>query len=435
MTKQKIEVKEKYFYNKEDDKYVIDANHRIKPLVLSGYKVRAIRKSISNFFNGSETGADICLKYKITNDDFLAIKKAFDLIRDSFPLTDEELTEDTQENNLEKLLEQKRSDLAQSFEKEDWKETQKDASSWRKFINKQLDPFAGALDNWTPPEIKKITSQKYKNESKTLCIALSDLHWGLLANPKYMYNDKGGWNSEKTSVAVNAYLQGILKMCKERTHAFKKVAVFLMGDILHSVSGKTCRGTELKYDTIREEQFEYALNSLTLFLQKIITKFPDVEIHTTVGNHNPEAEIGIYRALEMAFRKNNKAKFFHHTSRPASFVLGNTLFIMEHGQSNTSDKAYVPLAENKLESHVQKLLLHKPELLTSNIKSKIFCMGDRHNFKHIEYDNFDFIMFSTIVQSDEHADTNNWNNRARQSCLVLDDNGLSEILHFYTDSK
>jgi hypothetical protein len=37
------------------------------------------------------------------------------------------------------------------------------------------------------------------------------------------------------------------------------------------------------------------------------------------------------------------------------------------------------------------------------------------------------------MAGDEHSSVNNLRSRARQSCLILDDSGLKEILHCYFD--
>lgn len=431
--KTELEITEKYTYNPESDTYIINMKHRVKPYVISGYKIRAIKRSMSNLISSGASAFDIRVKFSISEEDFDGIKKAFDLGRETFPLTDEEIESLTPQESLDKLLEEKKTSLIQAYEKADWKRTQDDAAKWRDFQAGVLDPFSNFLDSWKVPTLKTSKLKTVEPSGKTLCISLADLHWGNSANARYMYNDKGGWDSKRTSECVGAYCESLLEKCEERKYAFDEVAIFIMGDILHSVSGKTCRGTELKFDCIREEQFEYALNSLSEFFCKIVSRFCKVKVFTTIGNHNPEAEIGLYRALEMLFNSNKNVEFKHLTSRPASFVLKNTLILMEHGQ-DSSERAYVPSAEGKLENHVQNLLLQKPELLTPNIKSKLFIMGDKHTFKHLEFDNFEFIQFSTIQLADEHAAVNNWCNRARQSCLVLDDTGLAEVLHFYTDS-
>ncbi len=433
-SKNSLEFEEKYTYNRADDVYVVNVKNRVKPLVLKGFKIRAIRRAISSGISPSETSAAVCLKYRISEPDLVELKKIFDMTRDSFPLTKEELEENSIEGCAETILQEKQSLIAQIVEKQSWKDTQSDANKWREFVINKLDPIAGALDNWTPPKAAPLhLNRSRKTVTKnTLVIGLSDIHWGSYANARYMYNDKGGWDSNKTTQVVDAYCQGILQSVSERTYKFKKVALCFLGDFLHSQSGKTSRGTELKFDIIREEVFEMALSGLCRFVSNILENFEDVEVHSVVGNHFNEGDAALYRAVEAYFRTNKGIKFFNYTTRPASFRLENTLFLMDHGQ-DSGERAYVPLADNKLENHVQSLLLQKPDNLLG-INSRLFLIGDRHKFKNVEYADFELIMFGTTILADEHGAVNNWNNRARQSCLEIDENGLKGILHFYIDS-
>jgi hypothetical protein len=194
--------------------------------------------------------------------------------------------------------------------------------------------------------------------------------------------------------------------------------------------GKTARGTELIYDTIKEEQFDYALNSLLSFIIRITNAFGNVEVHSVGGNHHYELDMALFRALAMYFTKDTRISFTHHTTRPAAFKTGNTLIMMDHG-ADSKERVYVPNG-GKLEKHVQTILLSNLNLL-DGVKTKLFVQGDKHHFEHLEFADFEFIMFSTILGSDEHANVNNWHTRGRQSCLVLDSNGLKEIIHVYSD--
>ena len=432
-TPSKIEVHPKYTYNHADDCYVINVKHRVKPLVLKGFKVRALQMAISNAVTPSQTGREICAKYCLSEEDFDEIKKAFGLTRDSFPLTDEELIDSTVEQSADKILEEKRSAVYQAAEKAEWKETQKDADLWRAFQLKELDPFAASLEAWKAPKISKVVALKGKEAKKeTLVIGLSDLHFGAASNARYMFQ-RPDWGTKDTVAAVEKYCQSILAMIEERKSAFAKIIILGMGDLIHSLNGKTARGTELLYDCIKEEQFEYALTSLTSFMGTIASSVAcPVEVHSVYGNHNYEAEMALFRALERTFTGNSSIKFCHYSTRPACFVEGSTLLLLDHG-ADAIERAYVPTgSESKLQLHVQSLLLQVPHLLTG-VKEKLFIMGDKHHFEHLEFNDFQFIMLGTMLGADQHAAVNNWKNRPRQSCLIIDENGLKSVHHVYFD--
>jgi len=426
-----LEFKEKYTYNKDTDVYVTPLKSRAKPLVLSGAKHRAIIKSLSNLISASQTVEEVALKYSIPVRYLEEYKKVHSITRDSLPLSSEEILENSIETNATQLLEEKKFSIAQAYEKLDWKDTQKDATAWREFQAERLDPFALALETWEPPKLKAFPTPQGQVKGKTLVIGLSDLHFGSAANARYMFN-RPSWSTENTVEAVDKYATKIIGVIYERTYQFNKAVILGLGDLIHSINGKTSRGTELKYDCVREEQLEYALTSIAAFITRILGVIPKVDVHSVYGNHNYETEMALFRALEMAFSKDDRIKFYHYSSRPASFREGNTLLLLDHGYDSL-EKVYVPAgSDSKLQLHVQSLLLSNPEILIG-IKHRIFCMGDKHHWENIEYNDFEFFMFGTVLGSDEHANVLNLRNRPRQSCLVLDDDGVSEILHVFFD--
>lgn len=433
--KKDLEFKEKYTYNSDSDTYVIPMKHRVKPFLIKGYTLRAIRRALSNEITSSENAGDVARRYKILEADFSELKKIFGLTRDSFPLTDEEVAANTVEATAETILEEKRAAAAQIVEKAEWKHTQEDATKWRAFQNSTLDPISAVLDIWTPPKAPRPTLAKVAKtkelSDEILVIGLSDLHYGSSANDRYMYGEPS-WSTEKTVEAVKKYCETIIARVSRRTYQFKKVLILGLGDLIHSLNGKTTRGTELIYDCVREEQFDYALTSLHSFIEQIHSVIPNVEVHDVGGNHNYEAETALWRALEMAFKPITTIKFNHYSTRPASFREGTTLFLLDHG-ADSIERAYVPTAsDGKLQQHVQTLLLAKPDLLIG-AKERLFCMGDKHHWEHIEYADFQFIMFGTLLGGDEHSARNNLRNRPRQSYLVLNENGLQEVGHVYFD--
>jgi hypothetical protein len=420
-------------YNGETDVYITTLKSLSKPLVLKGSVHRNIVAHISNLFSPSKTTEEVAAKFGIPVKILEEYKKVHGLTRDSLPLSNEELTELPVEACAANLLESKKLAVAQSYEKELWKATQKSAENWEAFQNGTLDPFGLAVENWKPARVPRLhieTSTKEVSD-EVLVIGLSDLHFGSASNERYMFN-RPSWTTEKTVACVKKFAEKILQRAAARTYRYKKVVILGLGDLIHSVNGKTGRGTELLYDCVREEQFDYALQSLYQFISMIYSQIPVVDVHSVGGNHNYEGDMALFRALEKAFTQQENLNFFHHSSRPAAFKEGTTLFLLDHG-ADSIERAYVPTASDaKLQTHVQSLLLQNPENLIG-VKERLFIVGDRHHWEHVEYNDFQFVMFSTVIGGDMHASVNNLKNRPRQSYLVIDNDGLKETGHVYFD--
>jgi len=332
---------------------------------------------------------------------------------------------------VEEMANSKSFNIQQKFEKRDWKQTQEDAEKWRVLKHSKIVPFQDFLQKWNPPKYIPFKSQNLNDikSDKVFTVVLSDLHFGSSANSRYMFN-RPDWSTEQTVAAVDKYATEIIKEVKSRNYKFNKCVIIGIGDLIHSALGKTARGTELIYDCIKEEQFDYALTSLLHFYKRMVELFGKVESHDVGGNHHYELDMALFRALNMYFKEDKRISFTHHSSRPAAFKCGNTLIMMDHG-ADSKERVYVPSGA-KLEKHVQSILINNQHLL-HDVKTKLFIQGDKHHFEHIEFGTFEYVMFGTILGADEHANVNNWYNRARQSIMVLDNTGLKEIIHVYFD--
>ena len=422
-----LEFKESYVFNPDTKQYIVFLKSAGKPIVVD----EDTHKAMLNAYCGPDERAveEICDTFNFPIQFFSEYKKIFNWTRVGLPLTDEEILKNPIEESVGSVLIRKKFEVYQELQKEEWKQTQEEANAFKRFKARVVSPFDLALQSWQVPVFKKFAAPKAKKTNpKTWVAGLSDLHYGASAKERYMFSQKN-WTTLDTVAAVSKYAHSIIADAKSRNYNFDKAIIVSLGDLIHSLNGKTVRGTELKYDCIREEQFDYALTSLCHFIETVAREFPEVEVHSVYGNHNYETEMALFRALSLFFKPQKSIRFYPYSTRPAAFKSGSTLFLMDHGADDV-ERTYVPQAGKGLESHVQSLLLQRPDLL-NGVKTKLFLQGDKHHWENIEYSNFEFIMFSTSLVGDQHSSTNNLNNRARQSSLVIDENGLKEIIHTY----
>ena len=427
-----LQVSKDYIFNPKTNKYVFQTEKKFgRNLVFSKDKIDTIIKLYSNFDKQPSTAGDIALKMGIPKESIVHILRVLKITHDALPFSKETIEEVEEEELVEEMANSKSFNIQQKFEKRDWKQTQEDAEKWRELNYKKIVPFQDFLQKWSPPKFIPFKTQNLNDvkSDKVFTIVLSDLHFGSSANSRYMFN-RPDWSTEHTVAAVDKYATEIVKEVKSRNYKFNKCEILGIGDLIHSALGKTARGTELIYDCIKEEQFDYALTSLLHFYKRMVELFGKVESHDVGGNHHYELDMALFRALNMYFKEDKRVSFTHHSSRPAAFKCGNTLIMMDHG-ADSKERVYVPSGA-KLEKHVQSILINNQHLL-HDVKTKLFIQGDKHHFEHIEFGTFEYVMFGTILGADEHANVNNWYNRARQSIMVLDNTGLKEIIHVYFD--
>lgn len=423
-------VSEKYTYNQLNDSYVVNLKCQSKPLVISGSKHRAICRAYSEW--GDNMNADqITKKYALTPEIFEEYRRIFSLTKSKEPLSIEEVLENSIEDNVGKILEEKRYKIYQSYEKESWKTIQSAALKWERFQAKEFDPFCNFIESWSPPEYKSVELKNRSEQSDKYWIAsLSDIHVGLASNGRFNYF-KGGWSHKDLESSIKQYVNKIRADVENRKIGFKEAYLLLAGDICHTLTGFTDKGTKLEFEHLGEEQFDLAFNVIVFYINELLTIFPRISLKSVAGNHSSFGDYVVAKVLQSYYRNEPRINFEITTTRYLPFKIENSLFILEHGYSPFY-KSRLPRSGPQRENYINGLFLSKPELL-QGIKTKYYLSADQHHAELKETNFYEQIMFSTIVGGDRHSDNCFYVNRPRQNCLVVDKEGLREIIHFYFD--
>lgn len=422
-------VNDRYVYNEENDTYIINLKNHAKPLVISGAKHRAICRSYSNW-GESLTCAEICRKYRLTPEIFNEYKTIFKLVKSKEPLSTEQILLDPVEKNVSQILEEKRYKIYQEYEKEIWKTTQKDAIKWRKFQAHQLDPFSILLESWTPPQYEKVKWElKSKFDDKVLLINVADIHVGAKSDGRFLYR-KNGWNIEMLASAMQDYAAKIANVISSRRYGYKSAVLTIGGDIIHTLTGYTDRGTKLEYEFIEEDQIDFAFNILVLFVQNILKLFPFVEVKSVSGNHSSLGDYIVSKMLSIYFRDEDRINFEISNKRYLPFKINNSLFVLDHGASGKGVLSKLPGKGETRNAYIQSILLSKPELL-QDINQKYFITNDKHHFEYEEHTDFELILCPSIVGGDKYSDLLGLASRSSQCMFTVDNSGISEIIRLY----
>ena len=422
---------DKYVYNKEDDKYIIYLKAANGNIVLPGDTVRGMVKNYSNWIGKEHSINELCRNYKIPRNYFNELKDVLGMTHDSEPVTKEELLERDVDEIAEDLLQQKKFQLHQEFQKRSWEQTEEAAAKWFKMQEGVYNPFTNFLSSWTPP---KYTPIKYsgparKESKKALLVGLSDVHFGAKSNAKDSYRNKG-YSTEEAVACLDIYAENIRTIVEERNYTFDECVLTSLGDILHTTgSGFTTKGTMLVHDCVKEEQFNAAFESISKLIMNLLSLFPKVHVKSVKGNHNDFGDYVLFKALEAYFRSEKRISFDVFQSDHGLFKINKCLFIISHGYS-AEYKGRIPTQGKARESYIANLFLSKPETLL-DIKQKVLLTADQHHLEMREYAEFEHYMLSTTVRGDKHSEAMGLNNIARQSCFVIDNRGIKEILYCY----
>lgn len=426
-----LKVNKNYTYNAETGKYVFHTEKRFgKNFVFQKHKIDQIVQLYSKV-TGNMTANEISLKMRIPVDVVKFILRVMNITHDTIPYTDEAIVDRDEDEMVEDALALKKFNVLQKIEKKDWKSTQEDAESWRMMKIQQLDPFGEILDAWIPPKYYPVANKKQakKNKKDTLIVGLSDWHYGLVAHERYLYNQKE-WNIEETKRSVENYGNQIQQ--EILNNDYKEIKLCMLGDMSHTLSGFTDKGTKLEAHPIEEEQLDVAFDSLVIFVQKILEASSNVTVVSCSGNHSALGDYVLAKMLSLYFAKEKKIKFDITNKRFISFKIAENMFLMEHGYSSVA-KDRLPNAPKAREAYINNWFLAKPELM-EGVKRKYYLSADQHHSESYEMTHVEGFMFPTLVAGCRHADNSGYNSRARQTALVVnDDLGVTSQKYFYFD--
>lgn len=423
---------EKYVYNKDSDKYIVFLKSSPSPLVIPGATHRAIVSSYSNWNGNALSINEVCRKFKIPRSYFKEYCRVFDLTHDKEPLSTEEILENSIDDSVTKIIEERRSAIHQKFLKKDWQDIQNNSNHWISFRANKLDPFTQFIENWNPPKYEPLKfKDQFTREKReyVYLIGASDWQIGAFTDGEKTLSGED-WNTEIGKQKVREYAWKIKSNIENSGLKFDKAVLCFLGDLNHGLRGTTFKGTPLECDTTQEKQFQAIFDSTLFLIQCVAEIFPKLEIHCVKGNHCGGTDFyPLCIALKSYFRSEHRISFNIYKNRTGMFKVNSTLVIIDHG-ADADIKAPIPKAGKGQESWIQSLLLSKPELLVG-VTHKIFIQGDKHNYSQKEYNDFEFFMFGSLPRSDGYANALNLRNKPRQNCLVIGHEGVSQVHHYY----
>lgn len=420
-----------YTYNSEAQKYVFHTEIFLgKNYVLDTSKVDTILKLYSNFDKQPYTAGEIAQRTSTPKKVIEFVIRALGMNHNSIPYTDEKIEVSDENTLVGDLLIEKRANVEQRFERTEWKNTQNDADSWRLFKYNYGQVFDDVIKNWNPPAYVPTQYTYPKTGDKELIIGCSDWHYGLVANERYLYNQKE-WNIEETATSVKNYALQLCKHIEERGNPYNKVTLTFLGDLLHGLDGLTDKGTKLEAHPLREEQLEKAYNSVLEFIQILLGSIGNIRILAVPGNHSSFGDYFLLKMLSIYFKDDKRLTFEITSKRFLTFEVGSNLFLMDHGYSAIT-KSRLPAHGTGRENYLNNLFMAKPEQMR-NAKRLYYISGDQHHMESAELTNMETYMMSTLVGGCRYSDNSGYKSRPRQSCLVVDDQGVKEFIHFYFD--
>lgn len=428
---------EKYKYDNATQKYTFFAKSKLgKDLVLPLTIVKDLVCFYSDYDGKPLTSGEISKKVGIPKEALDLIYRALNFTHSNFPLLREEkvnqleLDDAVIEECVDELFKIKTLTIKDSFDKKEALELKKDAEAWRAIRDrdfKEIEKFVKTLGikKKAPAPLKKSQCKEY------YVVGLSDIHFGDIHHSHQAFNN-APYKKEDIEKSFGNYVQGIKRDLAGRKTLYDTCYLLDLGDVFHSLTSFTSKGTKLGEGFWGVEQFKLGYTILKNFIEELSKIFNKLVIKTVYGNHDSLHDHLVYYVLESYFENDGNILFEISSNRWLDFQMGQNLIVMEHGNSDKIKNTVLPEHSTKREVYIMSLF--ESALKNGkykNIKNKIFFCGDKHNIQFGEYNEFEFFRFSTCVKGNQFADEKVLKNRPRFNGLIVNEDGIKEIINFY----
>lgn len=425
----------KYNYCPQTKQYTFLTSKKLgKNVTFTSESLKNILRLYSDFDKKPHTAEEIFLKTNISKKTIETVVKILGFTHSTLPFLPEDIETEDEAELVDDLLTMKKASLIDSFNKKEYESLLADAQKWREVVDGNFQSIEDFVKNLTFPKTKQSKSKvitKEKSDS-VYVIGLSDIHFGNIHSKKNSFNNSPNTIQNIKDSFVKLYNE-IEKNAASRIDCPSVCYLFDLGDVLHSLSSFTSKGTKLGEGVYGIDQFKLAFEVLSEFIENLSYLFERVHVKSVFGNHDALHDQMIYYVLEKYFKVLDCGVDFQiSTNRWLDFVILDNLIVMEHGNSPTIKNTILPEHSSKRELYINNLFSSAIRNNNyKNIKNKLFFCGDKHNIEMGEYFDFEFFRFSTPILGDGFADEKVLRNRPRFNGLIIDKNGIKEVINYY----
>lgn len=426
---EEIEVLNDLTYNPTSDCYVFFSKKLSKNIVLRGETFRDISRNYSNLLGGEgSTISELSRTYAIPREILVELIRIAKITHDDIPFTKEEIKDKDPDTIVEDLLELKKFQIVQGFNKKSWQVTQQNSTKWMEFEQGVYNPVTNWLKKWKPPVYAPYKPLESTQKGLSLMVFCSDWHFGAKEDKGNLFKGDNT-STDKTARIIKEYAQKVIDDVKGLNLNIDSLVINGLGDLLHTANpfGTTTKGTPLRYDQLNEQLFDTAFNSLIDFIYQLSQLAPVTKIYACKGNHFGVGDSILFKAAAAYFRNQKNIKFNIFHTHVGCYREKNMLCIASHG-AHDSVKAKGKRGP-ALQSYIQTLIINS-KLNTNGIKARAAFFADLHHIESKEYADFDYLLCPSILKGDLYADALGLYSKSRQQAFLVDDNGIKATLNY-----
>ena len=440
-----------YWFNKKTGDYLFDFRTDCNvstTVLLTKQRISDILATYANIGGSRRSINDVAFIYKMSPYVLRKVLRILKYTHNDLPITSEQLSESSDDTPLVESLEAARKlNIREKLLHKQWTSTEQKAANWDLFVSASLNPFMDFIKNqYTVPviDLKQAGIEPIKRQpdsyrfdyNLTYIVGLSDMHFGAGANKDMLFYSDSDLTIETTRKAVLNYCKQIADDLNNRRNRPGNCVILSVGDIIHTLTGITSRGTVIDADTLGLSQFKVAHTTLCMLISGLLQLFPEggISVKSVSGNHDALGDELLFYVLGETFSRTS-IKFDICEARWLPFQIGKNAFIMEHGESAKYRNSRTPAKGSPKETAIQKLFLSKTSTVFDNsVKHRYYITGHTHSFNQSEFPGFESITLPAINRGDEYADALGYLSRPAQVCMLVDhEKGLVQTMRMFVD--
>ena len=430
----------------EENGFVVFLSQKQAPLFVPSEADVWMRKAYSNWDGYAMRVGDICEAVGMTETEFRKYRSLKGWTRSMNPLAPQAIIDMELDEITDEIVRMKEAAVRQRLKERQRKEDEKDAKKWRDIKGSVVASMRDVVADIPSIQLGQapIVRPKKDEGRYRLILPLNDWQIGSHAEGEALRFGEE-FSSEIADRMVDDYVRQLSEYLDRNAGAtFGQPIICLLGDILHGLTGETTHGTKLAKH-MRDfdwAQMRRAVELINRIADVVMSYFGDMKIIALPGNHDGAAGQVLGEMIYQRWRLElSEDDYVAPNNRTAFEMVGNSLFVFDHGASHDSGVHGGKIARSgpRRDLQIKDLVFARADLVDKARRSGggiYFVMGDQHHTIDESANGVELIKLPAMPSGDVYADHNGWWSRPAQAVLLVDEeNGLRHMERFYFDHQ
>lgn len=305
----------------------------------------------------------------------------------------------------------------------------------------ETDFYQKHIMNWTKdvpiPSYHDLKAPQIIKNGRRIILTCFDWHIGARCGAEHTLRGVG-WNTEEALKCVRTITEKFIRTVEDSKAGYEEVIIVYGGDLFHSTTNFTAKGTMLQTDKEGGCQFNDAFFAIRDMVIQIARLGLRIRNYFVKGNHGGETDYGLGWALKQRFEYDPSYKGIVTWEVGITEALmieadRDTLLCLTHGASAYTNHKLMAGSSPTNEKNGVRYFDSYQQRSNKVFKHKILIVGDKHHHSSHEYNGFHMVQVGSLMKADRYAEGLNLRARSQQACINIDNEGYKGVTMLYAD--